>query len=241
MQCKMKKSLRIMPSMCDNKNKLAKHHIFSMFMDLAAEHGHDIGLGADKLAAKGLFWLTVKTKVYIHKLPEMMDRITAVTWPEKPSKIRCNRYYALYDGEDLLVEGKTEWAIIESESGRLFKSTGELWNDIEFCEDKLENVDFDRLNIDVQDLVKLEDYTVRHTDIDIGQHMNNAVYPKIACSCIPTNVFCCTEIKSMEIEFKNPVFEGDRITICCKEKDKEIDVCMAFSDGRTAAVMRIRD
>lgn len=36
-----------------------------------------IRLGADDLGAKGLFWLTVKTKVKVHARPKLMQTVTA--------------------------------------------------------------------------------------------------------------------------------------------------------------------
>ena len=49
--------------MCDNTGGIGIPAIFSLFMDLATEHGAMIKMGAEDLAEKGLFWLTVKTKV----------------------------------------------------------------------------------------------------------------------------------------------------------------------------------
>jgi len=62
MECKLEKQVSVALSMCDNTGKLAIPHIFSLFMDLAAEHGDTIGVGMDVLSQKGLFWLTVKPK-----------------------------------------------------------------------------------------------------------------------------------------------------------------------------------
>ena len=55
MKCRMDKQIKIVPSMCDNTSRLSLHGIFSMFMDLASEHGANIGIGADFLNSRGLF------------------------------------------------------------------------------------------------------------------------------------------------------------------------------------------
>ena len=58
MICRMEKTIRITPSMCDNTKKLGVPNIFELFMGLASEHGQDIGLGADRLEKLNLFWQT---------------------------------------------------------------------------------------------------------------------------------------------------------------------------------------
>ena len=77
MDAKFVKKFKVLTSMCDNTKRLSIPYTFSLFMDLAAEHGTDIGVGADDLAKKGLFWLTTKTKIIFHSRPEMMETITA--------------------------------------------------------------------------------------------------------------------------------------------------------------------
>lgn len=240
MICRMEKTIRITPSMCDSTKKLAVHNIFTLFMDLASEHGHDIGLGADRLAEKGLFWLTVKTKIHIEKLPQMLDTITAVTWPEKAGKIRCNRYYALYDKGELLVEGKTEWAIVDIKTGKLCKTADEFWGGIEFCEDTVCNEPFEKISDDFSNSVKLYDYTVKSTDIDLGQHMNNAAYPRAIFGAFSCKESIDLNVRDMEIVFRNPSFEGTVLSIYSRKYDSITEVGMLFPDGKAAVVARIK-
>lgn len=240
MICRMEKMIRITPSMCDCTKKLGVPNIFSLFMDLASEHGQDIGLGADRLAEMNLFWLTVKTKIHIEKLPEMLETVTAVTWPEKAGKIRCNRFYALYNEGELLVEGKTEWAMIDMQSGKLHKAADELWEGIEFCEDTACNEPFERISEDFTNAVKLCDYTVKSTDIDLGQHMNNAAYPRAIFGAFSCKQCEALNVKDMEIVFRTPCFEETELCIVARESEGFTDIGMLLPDGKVAAVARIK-
>lgn len=240
MICRMEKTIRITPSMCDNTKKLGVPNIFALFMDLASEHGQDIGLGADRLEKLNLFWLTVKTKIHIVKLPDMLDTVTAVTWPEKAGKIRCNRFYALYSEGELLVEGKTEWAIFDMQSGKLYKAADELWKGVKFCEDTVCNEPFERISEDFANAVKLCSYTVKSTDIDLGQHMNNAAYPRAifgAFTCKQREAF---NVKDMDIVFRTPCFEGTDLDIVVREGDGFTDIGVLLPDGKAAAFARIK-
>ena len=121
MQNKFEKNIKVLPSVCDSCGKMSYASFFALYMDLASEHAPLINLGMDTLSKKGLFWLTCKTRVKFFARPQMLDEITALTWPELPSKIRCNRFYEVSKNSEVLSQGKTEWAIIETNTNRLTK------------------------------------------------------------------------------------------------------------------------
>ena len=236
MDAKFEKSLKVLTSMCDNTKCLSIPYTFSLFMDLAAEHGTDIGVGADDLAKKGLFWLTAKTKIIFHSRPEMMETITAATWPEAPGRLRCNRYYALSSGTSLIAEGKTEWALINIESGRLEKTIGIYPPELEHIEDKVCDLPFRKISEDFENCSEIAKYAVRSTDIDLGQHMNNAVYANILFGA-----FSCKEIADLaptevEIIFRSPCFEGETLSIRRRDAENGLEIGMIKKDGKAAAV-----
>ena len=118
MENRLDKNYIVPMSQCGNNSRLNIVGLFNTFMDLATEHGENIGLGGKVLAAQGLFWVASKTKIKVHTYPEMLQEITASTWPEKPGRIRCNRYYAIKSGDEILAEGKTEWVMVEIATGK---------------------------------------------------------------------------------------------------------------------------
>lgn len=238
MKSKLSKPVKILPSMCDNTSKLSIPAIFSLFMDLASEHGTEMGLGADELSKQGLFWLTVRTKVQIFDRPQMIDEALAETWPEEPGRVRTNRYYSVSVNGKLSAVGKTEWAIIETESGRL-KKIAEVYPDgMEYCTNKVCDEPFARLSEDFTDCEILDTYKVKSTDIDLGQHMNNAAYIRVLFGA-----FSCEELEKMnvreaDIAFRTPCYEGDVLTVRYRKADGGIELGVINSEGKTAAVAR---
>ena len=114
----------ILPSMADAGGRLSIPNTFGLFMDIASIHAGMLGSGMDDMARRGLFWLTVKTQIVFYDRPRVMERIGARTWPESPGKIRCNRSYQLLRGEEVLVAGKTEWAVMDLRTKQLAPLTG---------------------------------------------------------------------------------------------------------------------
>ena len=239
MQAKMEKEMRVLIGMCDHMGRMSIPSIFSLFMDLATEHGSDIRLGIDDLAEKGLFWLTVKTKVRIMERPEMMSDIMAETWPETPGRASCNRYYALRKEGRTIVEGKSEWAIIEKDSGKLRKLAEVYPGDIEHCPDTVCDGPYMRLSKDFSGCEEIGRYTVRSTDIDIGQHMNNVAYVKMLFGAFSCRQLEAYNIREAEIAFHIPCLEGEEITILRREGEGAVEIGMLNGEGKTAAIARL--
>ena len=205
MRNRLEKQVKIPISWCDNTSKLSITGIFNLFMDLATEHGDELGLGMKPLAEKGLFWVASKTKIKITNRPEMLSDTVAATWPEKPARIRCNRYYTLTDNGNMLVEGKTEWVMLDAKSARPAKIEGTYPADMEHCPDIVCTEPFCRLSSDFSEADKLAEYTVCSADIDVSQHMNNVAYIRLVME-----LFSCKEleelsIKEMEVCYKEQI------------------------------------
>ena len=240
MENKLTKNITILTSQCDHTASLSIPAVFSLFMDLASEHGTMIRLGADDLAEKGLFWLTVKTKVKVYQRPKLMEKVTAETWPEKPGKIRCNRYYRLCSGDAVCAEGKTEWAMIHKDTGKLCALAEAYPEDMEHCPEVVCENPYARISENFTDCEILDNYRVRSTDIDLGQHMNNSAYIRVFFGALSCNEWESLDIKEIDVIFRSPSFEGEILTICKRNTENGFDIGILHADGKAAVVARVQ-
>ena len=234
----LKKEQTIFTSTCDHNGKISLPSVFSIFMDLATEHGTAIKLGANDLLAKGCIWVISKTKIQFHKLPKFMDKVELETWPEKPGAIRCNRYYKISKDNEILIEGKSEWAIINFESQRLTKISEVYPTELTHREDKVADAPFVRINDDYNDAEILENYKIRSTDIDTSKHMNNAAYVKMIFGAFSTKELENMDIKEIDVLFKSQSFEGETLKICKREFESGFDIGVLHADGSIAVNAR---
>lgn len=239
MECKLEKQVSVALSMCDNTGKLAIPHIFSLFMDLAAEHGDAIGVGMDTLSQKGLFWLTVKTRIRIYRRPGLLDTVTAITWPEPPGRIRCDRSYELRCGEEILAAGKTEWAMLEVETGRLARIAAAYPPNIEHCLRTACEGAYAKIPEDFSACPEIGRYTVRSTDIDLGQHMNNAAYVHAIFGAFSCRELSELSVREMDVLFRSPCYEGDILSIRRRETPDGPEIGVLRPDGSTAVAAKI--
>lgn len=240
MEQKLVKKWVITPGMCDYSGCLGIADIFTLFMDMASEHAEHIGLGGEAMLARGLFWITVKTKIHILKQPHMMREVVASTWPDKPAKRLCDRYYLLEDESGHVAEGRTEWAVMNIRKGML-ENISELYpdelvpDDAPVCADPVRRIsrDFDGCEI-------LGTYNVRSTDIDMGGHMNNAAYVYAVMSFFPISEQKKMHITDMEVSFVSQCFEGDTLTAFIRRSDTEYEIGLKREDGTLALLVLMK-
>ncbi|MBQ2061730.1 MAG: hypothetical protein II458_03550 [Oscillospiraceae bacterium] len=234
----LKRDMIVYPGVCDYSGNLGVPDAFGVCMDLAAQHANSLGIGMWDLAKRSLFWLTVKTRIRFLRRPRMGDVITGETWPEPADRIRCNRDYRLWAGNEVLAVGKTEWAVVNTETGKL-QSAAEIYPaEVEMRPDAVWDEPFARLRDDFDGVPVYARHTVSSTDIDIGGHMNNVAYVWALAESFSTQEWMALNVRDLEIHFKASCYEGQTIELQRRERDGGLDIRMSV-EGRTVVLARI--
>ena len=227
------KQMKILPSVCDWTGRLSVPHTFELFMDIATEHADELGIGLKDLSKDGLFWLTVKTKVRFVNRPKMGDTVTVSTWPEAPKLLRCNRDYAVTKDGETILTGKTEWAIMNMETGRLHGATEIYPPELILTDRQVMPEPFSKLRTAGEEET-VGVYTVRSTDIDIGGHMNNAAYIRAFAGLLDSAQWKSTAFSCVEVHFRTQCFEGDTLTFLRSKAENGFLTQAYLPDGRIA-------
>ena len=232
------RELSIWPSMCDAEAKLGVPNTFGLFMDVATEHADILKVGMNDLFPRGLFWLTVRSKAKFYRRPGLMETVTAETWPETPERSRCNRDYVIRSGDEILIEGKTEWMISNLKTGRLYPCDSVFPEDMEIEERRVLTDPYMRMEESFEDGTSIGDYTVRSTDIDLGGHMNNAAYIRAVAGCFSSAEWKDMDIKTFEAAFRAPCFEGERLNVHRRNTPDATEIKLS-RDDKTIFLARI--
>ncbi len=171
------------PDYCDARAGLSPYGAFTIFQAIATEHAERIGVGGAAMAKRGEFRLTVHSRVDFVGRAHLMQTLNAKTWPEPcdETSIRCFRSYSLTCGDTPVALGRTQWAILGPEQKVVPFGQSGFPRDFPFTGE----AGITAAPVRFRDYFAPEDfvrtYTVRPTDIDFGQHMNNvAIYPRTA-------------------------------------------------------------
>ncbi len=233
---KLTKEMTVLPSMCDSAATLGVPDTFALFMDVATEHACALGCGLDTLGPRGLFWLTVRTRVRFFRRPKLFERVSLSTWPENPGKLRTNRDYAITQNGTLLAAGKTEWTVLDTASGRLHPMA-----DIFVPDGALPEPVWDEpfTHMPDSELDEFARYTVRPTDIDLGGHMNNAAYIRALAGLFSCETWQGMNVRELEIAYRAACHEGDTLLWQSRADGNVLALRAALPDGKTIALARI--
>lgn len=238
MKNRMQKQITVALSHCDNLGKLSVPSMFSLFMDIATDHANELHLSAKELG-ENLFWLAVRTKIKINKRPDMSDEVYICTWPQKAVRVRANRSYTISDEGGVLIAGKTEWAVINTSLGKLQRLDMIYGEDFEFCDDVALEDNYARVSDDFSDDKVLGEYLIRSTDIDVGQHMNNAFYVRALFSLFSTKELEKMNISEIDIAYKAQSYENETLTVKYREIENTVEFGMIKPDNTVAATVKI--
>lgn len=237
MDNRLDKDIYISPSLCDHSGRLGIPNTFSLFMDLAAEHAEALGIGQTYMGQRGLFWVAAKTRVRFFSRPEMMSRVTASTWSDVIERIRSYRYYTVTNGDRLIAEGKTEWTIIDTSSGKIARFDDDMRSAVHAPEKTACSGDFLRVKDNFSDDEQFGIYTVRSADIDMGSHMNNAAYIRALIGAFSTAELDSMNISELEICYRTPCYEGEELIFKRRKTESGYEIGMIKPNGKAAALI----
>lgn len=226
--------------MCDYSACLGIPNAFGLFMDLAGEHAELLGLGREAMAQKNLFWLAVRTRVqFAAPRPAMLRPVTAATWPARPEKLRCERYYTLSSEGVPVAEGKTEWAAIDTKTGRLCKVFDIYPPELAMADEIVCPEPFARITGDFSGLPPAGQYRVSSSDIDYGGHMNNVTYVRALLGTFGVQELTSLRVSRLELNYRSPCYEGELLSIRRRPFEGGLDLAMLRPDGTPAVLARM--
>ena len=233
-----KHEIIVTPGLSDRECLLSVPAAFEVCMDLAACHAAALGISFWDLVPRHLFWLTVKTRIRFLRRPRMADTVVGETWPEPADRLRCNRDYRIWAGGEPVILGKTEWTVLNTETGRMHPAHDIYPAGVEMRGDTVWDEPFTRLKDDFGEEDVFARYTVRSTDIDMGGHMNNVAYVRALAGSFSADEWEALHIREMEVHFKSPCYEGQELLLQRRERDGALELRMSV-EGKTAILARI--
>jgi len=224
---------------CDSASRMSIPATFETFQDIAAQHAELLGVGGLAMQKRNLFWVTLRTRIHFYRRPYMTTQAQVTTWPVHPGINRADRFYRMSDSNGVLAEGRTEWCVLNTTTGRSDVMEGVFDESIDFSEEMVLPAPYARFSHDFTAEEEVYAYKVMPSDIDLGRHMNNVAYVRMILNSFTVKELYRMNVSEMEILFMSPCFEGETLKLMRRKTESGYIFGICHEDGKYAALSLI--
>lgn len=229
-------------SLCDASGRLGLSQQFSILQDLASEHAALLGVGADDMRRRGLYWVVTHTRLRICARAELNAPLTMTTWPNRcaPEDVRTYRSYRIESAGDPVAEARSEWIVLHTETNRPVRLRDTCFPfDLDFRETVAAPGPFvrERDGFSADDAVFAR--PVAASDIDSARHMNNVAYVRAMLDAFSAETLCGLPVSGIEVRYGEPCREGERITVVKQAAEDGFRLAVLKESGRVSASAKL--
>ena len=215
-----KENFKIRTYDVDINNRIKLNSMINFIQEAAANHATHLNVGRNQLIKENLFWVLSRAKIIIKKYPELDEELEVKTWPKGVNKLFFLRDLEIKNSKkELIANATTSWLIIDTERNRPQRPAviSDRFSDYP---DKHAIKEIPKKIPDVEDKTLCLNKTVRYTDLDVNNHMNNAKYVEQILNSFSESFYNKKEIKELQINFLNQCKYGDVLKVYKKEYEK---------------------
>lgn len=177
--------------------------LMNELQSMADDHAERLGIGRTYCMANNLAWVVTHYLIDIIELPREGEELTFITWPSAHDALKAVRDFQIRGADDrLMVRATSQWIMIDIENRRPIRLGDRLaaWDKYP---ERAWTRTFDKFpDFDVQ---KTRTHKCRFDDVDVNQHVNNAVYAVWATESVGFDFRNTHKLRGMEINFKKEI------------------------------------
>lgn len=188
---------------CDRFGLMRPIMLMNELQGLAGKHADILGVGRDVCLEKNIAWVLTHMFVDIIDMPRSDEVLVYSTWPTNTGALRSERDFEVRDvSGKLKIRAISQWVLIDLNTRRPVRISDCFpdWNGID---ERVWNRDFDKAS----DFVPTKTHVMacRFDDIDVNQHINNAVYAVWATESVGFEYRNQHKLKGMDIYFEHEI------------------------------------
>ena len=190
--------------------------VLGYFQEVAGEHSEKMGLGFEKLAAQGYFWVLSKIYVELERRPHFRDKIRVETWPHEQGKAIYERSFLLSDEQGIAMRAASRWCILKK-NGRIVPCSAIEQPHVDFLKER--SVSFDDWLIPETEREGEPAFSLRiaNSEYDLNRHVNNIKYADYVFNCFSVRELEENTLRSFQIHYVRQSYEGDLLRFYRRE------------------------
>lgn len=220
----------------DTRGHLHPVVLLNLLQEAAGRHAQQLGVAVTDLHRRGLTWVLSRLHLQIHSLPRSYAWVTICTWPSvRAGLFSCREFEVFSESGELLAVATSSWAAINLGSRRPVRLDEHL---PPYLLDPRRAIDDGFTTLPhPRHREPTTHFSVRRADLDINQHVNNAVYAGWLLETVPEITWGRSRLAAIELGFRAEAFAGEEVTSRCEPLDSSGGDCFvhqlrAVTDGR---------
>ncbi|WP_414838972.1 acyl-[acyl-carrier-protein] thioesterase [Carnobacterium sp. TMP28] len=196
---------------CDASQQLTISMLVNIMMQASGEQSHELGVGDEALAEKGLAWIVLQYTVDIKQIPTAHQKITITTQALSYNKLFCYREFNVYDETgQLCVTAKSTFALLDIEKRKMVRIQDEVVAPFKapFSKRLIRTPKPEKVK---EEQSTESEYRVRYLDIDTNLHVNNSKYLDWSIDTLDYEFLTTHKLTHLTIKFEKEVYYGHQI------------------------------
>jgi acyl-ACP thioesterase len=223
-------------------NRVTLPSYCNYLQEVAGKHATRLGLGIHELQQENVTWMLGHLHLLIHRYAAWQEEIHVRTWPAgMRGRLTAQRDFLVTDSSgQLILQGVSEWLYVDLATRRptrlpeafaALAPEGTPRSGVPDLEGKIPDFENPEWSCAL---------TVRQSDHDFNDHVNNVHYVEWGLECLPEDLLKTKQVKRLDISFKSAARFGD--TVMCEAASQSDNLILhrlrRASDNATLAVMR---
>ncbi len=194
--------------------------LMNILQDIACENADLLGLGFAQCHAHNLIWVGSNYLIKIKRLPRIDEHFVIETWPAEAKLWGAIRNFNIKDTNgEVIACASSQWVLVDYERRRPV-ALSKYFPDYKCLDERVMEDDFHKLpEVENPDLIK--EFAVRFDDIDVNNHVNNAVYPVWASESLDSKYRISHLPTEIELNFKKEALFGEKVKVETKQNESE--------------------
>jgi len=183
--------------------------------DCAISHSASAGYGVNELMAADSGWVLNRWSIKIDRLPKLGETINVETWASSFERFYGYREFLVTDGSDkIILKASSVWIYFNIKKRRPMRIPAEMGDAYGIDEERALEQPFTDLDFDFEPDI-LEEFSVKRSDIDTNNHVNNKKYIDWIMETIPQEIYDNFKAASLQIIYKKEASLGSVIKSGC--------------------------
>ena len=195
--------------------------------ETAGNHARHLGFDIAALQREGRTWMLSRMRLKLVRQPEWHEALSVETWPAGlRGRLIAMRAYRMHDAQGaLLLEGLSDWLYVDVATRRICRVPERLTQFVP--EDRPVPQPDERRVPELEAPAWSVELPVRHSDLDINQHVNNVRYVEWLFEPLPPEFPAGRHVIELDILYRQAAEHGD------------VAVSQAAPEGEDALLHRI--